>query len=325
MKHRSITSLSLVVFMGLIILLSMSHQAQSHPVKLTEAKEGFVGPVWSPDGRSLAMTRGDRIGIWRMNSDGTGLEQLTADRASGYKFAWSPDSRHIAYRAEKMIDGKRYFAIKVVDVEDKAVHQIEDYQRFLGTPRWISGDGTIVYETDRDGTLAKTHASQLALSQIQNEAMDLVATTSRDLQIWISHPDGRDRILISGPDQRCFDPILSPDGGRVCYTSLEHAGSISVVYIDGTHRINLGYGSDPCWSPDGLRLVYEVTEDDGMVITGSDLYLIRFDGQARVRLTNTPDLIERGPAWSPDGTRIAFSAAGAIYTVPVQPPTTSEE
>jgi Tol biopolymer transport system component len=325
LRHRSITSLSSAILVGFIILLSMGHQAQSHPVKLTEAKEGFMGPVWSPDGRSLAMTRGDRMGIWRMNSDGTGLEQLTADQASGYKFAWSPDSRHIAYRTEKMIDGKRYFAIKVVDLEDKAVHQIEDYQRFLGTPRWISRDGTLVYETDRDGTLRQAHATQLALSQIQNETLDLVATISRDLQIWICNPDGSDRILVSGPDQRCFDPILSPDGGRVCYTSLEHAGSISVVNIDGTHRINLGYGSNPCWSPDGLRLAYEVTEDDGKVITGSDLHLIRFDGQGGVQLTNTPDLIERWPTWSPDGIRIAFSTGGAIYTLLVQPPTTSGE
>lgn len=325
MKQRSITSLSLAVLVGLIILLSMGHQAQSRPVKLTEAKEDFMGPVWSPDGRSLAMTRGDRIGVWRMNSDGTGLEQLTADRASGYKFAWSPDSRYIAYRAEKMIDGKRYFAIKVVYVEDKAIRQIEDYQRFLGTPRWTSLDGTIVFERDRNGTLAQAHAAHLELSQTQKQVLDLVTTTSRDLQIWISNSDGSDRILISGPDERCFDPILSPDGHRVCYTSLEHAGSISVVDIDGTHRVNLGYGSNPCWSPDGLRLVYEVTEDDGMTITGSDLYLIRFDGQGIVRLTNTPDLIERWPTWSPDGTQIAFSAGGAIYTVSVQPPTSSGE
>jgi Tol biopolymer transport system component len=271
------------------------------------------------------MTRGDRMGIWRMNSDGTGLEQLTADSASGYKFAWSPDSRHIAYRAEKIVDGKRYFAIKVVDLENKEVRQITDFLRFVGTPRWISQDGAIAFETDRDGTLDQVHATDLELSQIRAQVLDLMATTSRDLQIWVSKPDGSDRILISGPDERCFDPILSPDGGRVCYTSLEHAGSISVAQIDGTHRINLGYGSNPCWSPDGLRLVYEVTEDDGTVITNSDLYVIRFDGQARVRLTNTPDLIERWPAWSPDGTRIAFSANGAIYTLLVQSLTTSGE
>jgi dipeptidyl aminopeptidase/acylaminoacyl peptidase len=325
LNNRFITSWSSAILASLLILFIADTLAQGEPVKLTDEKQGFICPVWSSDGHSIAMTRGDWRGIWRISSDGKQLEELTAERGAGYKFAWSPDSRHIAYRAEEMVDGKRYFAIKIVDVKDKTIRQITDFQRFLGTPRWISQEGTIAFETDRDGTLDQAHAADLELSQIQKQVLDLVTTTSRELQIWVSNPDDGDRILISGPDERCFDPIPSPDGRHVCYTLLDEGGSIVVVQTDGGGRVNLGYGSNPCWSPDGSRVVFEVTEDDGTVITGSDLFLIGVDGGDKVRLTDTLDLIERWPDWSPDGTRIAFCAGEAIYTLPIQQPTTVGE
>lgn len=262
-------------------------------------------------------------GIWRMNSDGTGLEHLTADWTSSHKLAWSPDSRQIAYLAEKMVHGKRYFAIKVVDVKRKTSRQVTDFQRFLSDPRWISLDGTIAFQRDRNGTLSQAHGAPLVPSEIETEILDRMATTSHDLQIWVSRPDGGDRILISRLGERALRPILSPDGRRVCYSSSDSGGSISVAETDGTHRINLGFGSSPSWSPDGLWLVYEVTEDDGHDLIGSDLYIIGVDGEGRVQLTDTPDLIERWPTWSPDGTQVAFCAGGSIYTLSVPQSATS--
>ncbi len=146
-----------------------------------------------------------------------------------------------------------------------------------------------------------------------------------NLQIFVSRPDGGDRIAVSGPDERCFNPILSPDSHRVCHGCLEHGGSIGVARVDGTQRVNLEYGSNPSWSPDAHRLVYEVTRDDGVTIVASDLYIVAYDGTGRVRLTDTPDLIERWPAWSPDGTQIAFSAEGDIYTLFIRESVRSRE
>jgi dipeptidyl aminopeptidase/acylaminoacyl peptidase len=314
----------LILFVSVLLLgllpFSTATPVPGEPVRLTEEKEGFIYPLWSPDGRFMAMTREDWTGIWRMNSDATQLEELTDDRGAGYKFAWSPDSRHIAYRAEKMIDGQRHFAIRLVAVETGHIEEMTDFERFLGTPRWVLGDGTVVFETDRKGTLAQAQVAGLISLMDTEKSVNLVATTSRDLRIWVSDPYGDDKILLSDPEERCFDPILSPSGDRVCYSVLANGGSIAVAKTDGSARINLGYGSDPCWSPDDQYLVYEVTADDGMVITGSDLYLIEHDGTGRVQLTDTPNLFERWPSWSPDGNKIAFSAGGAIYVMPI--PTT---
>ena len=325
MNRHSMTMLGLAILAGFLFSSAKGISVQGEPVKLTEEKEGFIYPVWSPDGQFIAVTRGDWRGIWRISSDGKQLEELTADRGAGYKFAWSPEGRHIVYRVEKMVDGKRHFAIMVVDVEDKTLHTITEFERYLGVPRWVSADGTIAFETDRDGSLAMAKTAHLFPSETQRELSNLVATTSGNLQIWISQPDGSERTLISGPEERCFDPIPSPDGRRVCYSSLDAGGSIVVAQADGEGKVNLGYGSSPCWSPDGSKLVYEVTEDDGTLITGSDLFLIGVDDSDKVRLTDTPDLIERWPKWSPDGTKIAFCAGEAIYVLPIQQPTTLGE
>ncbi len=319
------TLLGSVLLIGLLSISSTIALPKGESVQLTAEKEGFIRPIWSPDGRSIAMTRGDWAGIWRIHPDGTQLQELTADAGAGYQFAWSPDGTKIAYRAEKMVKGKRHFAIKVIDVDTKVIADITDYQRYLGPPRWVWDDGTLVYEIDRQGRLAQAQGGDLIPHGTDSKPVDVVASACKDLKIWVSKPDGHEKTLISGPNERCFDPILSPVGDRVCYSVLSDGGGIAVATRDGTQRLSLGYGSNPCWSPDGQSLVYEVTEDDGMVITASDLYLIRADGSAREQLTDTPDLIERWPNWSPDGATIAFSAGGAIYVVTIKPATTTGE
>lgn len=317
-----------IIFLSLAILLLSSAagiSAAGEPVRLTEEKENFICPVFSPDGLSIALTREGWTGIWNMRSDGTGLGELTSDPGSGYKFEWSPDGRQIAYRTDKYLDGKRHFAIRIVDVETKKIEEISGFERFLGTPHWISGDGSIAFQADRDGSMTRVQALKLNPQASENPGSSRVAGTSQDLQIWTSRPDGSDRTLVSNPDARCFDPIMSPSGDHVCYGVLAHGGSIAVAGVDGSDRMNLGYGSNPGWSPDGRSLVYEVTADDGHVITGSELYTIDRDGGGRTQLTDTPDRIERWPGWSPDGRMIIFSSGGAIYLLPLSPSTHSEE
>ena len=289
------------------------------PIRLTEPKEAFICPAFSPDGFHIAVTRTDWRGIWLMGADGTGLRQLTDDPGAGYHFAWSPDGSQIAYRTEQRIDGKRLFAIRTVDVHSGQIEELTDFQRYLGTPRWVLGDGTVVFEIDREGGLAQALVVGLIAAQPKETAPRMAAFTSRELCIWVSEADGSGRTMVSDPGERSFGPLLSPDESRVCYSVLAGGGSIAVAAADGSGSISLGYGSNPSWSPDGRYVVYEVTGDDGHVITGSDLYISAADGSRRIRLTDTPARFERWPAWSPDGVRVVYSAHGAIFVQTVSP------
>jgi Tol biopolymer transport system component len=314
LRHNRVVLLSLAI---LLLSFGTALSEPGEPVKLAAEKEGFICPLFSPDGASIAMTREGWAGIWRMDPDGTGIEELTAESGAGYRFAWSPDGGHIAYRAERLIDGKRHFAIRLVDVSSGHIEELTEFERYLGSPRWVLGDGTVAFEADRTGALEQAQVIGLITPDEKHDPVNVVATTSRDLQIWVSDPYGDGKTLVSGPDERCFAPIISPRSEWICYTSLDHGGSIAVARPDGSERKNLGFGSNPSWSPDGRRLVCEVTRDDGHAITGSDLFIIEVESARREQLTDTPEVFERWPSWSPDGSRILCSAAGAIYSISV--------
>ncbi len=67
--------------------------------------------------------------------------------------------------------------------------------------------------------------------------------------------------------------------------------------------------SSPQVSPDGLWIAYTVgTIDAEKDRRDSDLWMIGWNGEDRVRLTSLPDSSESKPFWSPDGRYLAFIA-----------------
>ena len=67
--------------------------------------------------------------------------------------------------------------------------------------------------------------------------------------------------------------------------------------------------SDPQVSPDGKWIAYTVgTVDAEKDRRDSDLWMVGWDGNDRVRLTSLPDSSESKPRWSPDGRYLAFIA-----------------
>ena len=57
------------------------------------------GPVWSPDGRTIAFEslRDGNGEIYVVNADGSGQRRLTRNPAHDFAPAWSPDGRRIAF------------------------------------------------------------------------------------------------------------------------------------------------------------------------------------------------------------------------------------
>jgi acylaminoacyl-peptidase len=108
------------------------------------------------------------------------------------------------------------------------------------------------------------------------------------------------------------DPRISPDGRHVVYVRNfmdvmkdVRRSNLWLVAADGSHHRPLTTGNvnhaSPRWSPDGDRLLYVASDDDG-----AQLWMRWMDDGQTAQITH----VTEGPgslSWSPDGRWIAFS------------------
>jgi Tol biopolymer transport system component len=276
----------------------------------------YMRPTWSPNGTMLAFTHAKFYGIEVMNSDGSGRRSLIDDLGTGYKFAWSADSKEIAYRATKFWGNERAQTIKKVSVTNGHTEQLSTWEDDVHPPHWtysargesvsfISGGIRInIPLRDKEQNplfalmAAKPLASQILYYENQN--------------IWIVNEDGTHRVQLTYDIG--FDPVWSPDRSNIVYSQWDN---LVVMNPDGNGKIVLGRGINPTWSPDSTKIAYQITLDDGHKITQSELYVINVDGTGRNQLTDTIDEFEVEASWSPDGRKIAYRSAitGQIYAL----------
>jgi Tol biopolymer transport system component len=298
----------------LLILLTLPVVAeQAFTLKAVQPMAPSVGDIlsatWSPDGNMLALTHAKHAGIYLVDPQSGPIETVTDEAQAGYRFAWSPDGRYIAYKA--LVDaGLMTKTVKLADLETGQIRQLSGLSTDVVLPTWLP-DGRIGFAYQGDFLIMDL--SGRILETIPDIASN-VTTVSSDGR-WILYNDGQDRLwayhLATGeqfqatPDgRRFFNPVWSPTEPVVLINEL--GGPFYLLNIADGHMVELDDGNHYAWSPDGRQIIYDVTEDDGHYITAADLYIINPDGTGRTALTNTEARLEMYPSWSV-ADRIAFS------------------
>jgi TolB protein len=227
--------------------------------------------------RSIPELR-DRGDIYRVASDGSGLQQLTTDPALDGEPSWSPDGKRIAFTSTR--DGNP--EIYVCELPCVTARRVTNDRADDRAARW-SPDGTnLVFNSNRAGN------DDLYLIAVDGTNLRRVTDDPLDEEIATFSPDGSALVFdVGGPDE-------TPD--------------IATIRLDGSERrVIRADGPDlyPTWSPDGTLIAFQRP--------GQGIWVMLADGSNAHRISPTDRPDERFPAWGPTG-RLAAVSRSDLWT-----------
>lgn len=245
-----------------------------------------------PPGTQLAFARTGE-GIYRVNSDGTGLVRLT-EGPSDWAPAWSPDGRRIAF----VRGGSGSWSdIYIMDADGSNVVQrtSDDYNI---EPTW-SPDGALI-------------------------AFAALSEGSLNVYVMSADEDGTGATAVVKRPGWDGQPAWSPNGTAIAFVSdrvaYDFAADIFVTTPDGVgvSQLTSGFGMwptlvqfyYPAWSPDGRKLAVVSCPQTYETCDSSTIAVMNADGSGLTTLTAARGMAK--PTWSPDGQMIAYSTAGTI-------------
>lgn len=163
-----------------------------------------------------------------------------------------------------------------------------------------NADGSVAYRAKRAGARIDLVVNRAGVVRA-GTAKSQLAFAKDDLMYAV---DRKGKLVRIGSGDRFFGALVSPDGDKVVYQGVT-TGLYLYIRSTGATRY-IGPGTAPAWSPDGSRVIFEVTEDDGHDIVASDLYIYNVTADRVSAVTSTDRVIERRPSFAPNGSTIAF-------------------
>ena len=227
----------------------------------------------------------ERVGVVR--ADGTEQRFVTDGSVAASMPAWSPDGTELVMSYQGIVGrNPQLWAIGVNGTGLRAVPIGDHAGR---SPSWSPNGQQLVFDDFHGLFMVKPDGSGFR-ALLTDEYDNGVPQWSPDGN-WIAFT-GFEPGFGEGPSRRLY--VVRPDGSGL----RRLASSVTRAILKAS------------WSPDGSRIVFDVTDGDLRIVTVST--------DVVTTVTNTPELESR-PAWSPDGTRIAFrrmvGAGSHIFTV----------
>jgi len=292
---------SLQVLAGILLLIIVPNiQAQESATELSRVSATRdLYPDWSPDGNTIVFNSDRRKGtgngfdLYTINSEGSGLTQITDTAESEEAPIWSPDGKRILYSSYLTEDNSELF---LINPDGSGKKRVTNSPKQDGHAKFAPDGKSIVFNSRRDEQDGyELYEMNLATSAI---------TRLTEFDGWDTYPD------------------ISPDGSKIVWRRIlasggsSRSGRNSEVFVmnrDGTNPVNISNHEDfdgyPAWSPDGSKIVFASNRGK----TGDDrgnfhIYIMNPDGSNVQKLLNNGKSIEDArPRWSPDGRRILFN------------------
>jgi Tol biopolymer transport system component/DNA-binding winged helix-turn-helix (wHTH) protein len=284
-----------------------------------EAPSYFRSPAWSPDGKTIACSAGNRSGPSFMTivevDQETGREKpITARQwASAGRVTWVAGGSGLLMAAGDPSRHSQIWSISYPGGEVRAVTSNLINHRGVS----LTGDSTVLLTTQHEQATniwiaPLADATRLAQITAGTGADDdprwvgdarlvFSSEAAGDRNLWVSNADGSGRRQLTSGPYRDSSPAVSPDGSQVVFSS-SRGGTRSLWRVgidgDGLKRLTDGVeDSSPSFSPDGKWIVF--SRYAGRWET---LWKVSIDGGEATQLT---DKLSKYPIVSPEGKFIA--------------------
>lgn len=247
-----------------------------------------------PGARDIAVVHPDGSHAFILTDDAAGLS------ADNFEPVWDPNRQRVAFLSNR--DGNVEIYVAEPAVSEST---IEDTPRFLRVTNsdfeesqvsWSANGRRIAYTSEGfDGRRTVQHV---------------------DLTTLAGEP------VVFGSDGEA-DPAWSPVDDLIVFAKLNPEGQSHGIFLRDPSNVNVvqltaGPHHFPTWSPDGKRLAYISTQNDGQ----QDIYIVNVSalGPTSEPYRVTQDAADDyGARWSRDGSSIAFisdrSGNADVYTI----------
>ncbi len=297
-------------------------------------------PRWSPAGDRIAFKGGRSPShVYTIHPDGTGLADLGSIGAEIYNdLRWSADGQQVEF-----VRGGPNFPVYAIDLRTAAVTRRDsgysgydvDYSGPLSahkSPIQISPDGGRLafpgYGGGRHGWLILDIASG-AVTWLNgvirgDRAGDILWSESGAR---LAYPDGQSGVFVAEGGDSSPRRISALDARQVAWSAdgarlaIATSSGIIVVSVAGTEHRSIDIGDlgasrsvgGLAWSPDGKRLLYEISRagDEGAPLF--QIFTAEVDGAHVTPLTDAGENTF-GASWSPDGRTIAYDRLSGTAT-----------